>query len=225
MGRSQGECCPWQDPGYFHLLGRDVVAAVRAAKEHPEIDGGLVGGWGFSQGGWIVPLASSLAPGELAWMIIGSGPAVSLGEELLYSTLSGETECRDSGLSDEQIDRQLDAAGPSRFDPRPVLGSLIAPGFWIYGGLDRSVPVGRSVRVLDSLRALGRDFTAVVIPDLNHAWIRNGTICQDSGPGGVEGSVIAEWLWPRLGRVLGNRSRHDGGSTVVVSRSPVRNSR
>jgi hypothetical protein len=40
----------------------------------------------------------------------------------------------------------------------------------------------------------------VVIPDLNHVWIRNGGICQLTGPGGVDGILIATWLWPRLGR-------------------------
>jgi hypothetical protein len=219
VGQSQGVCCPWQDPGYFPLLGADVAAAVRAAKDHPEIDGTSVGAWGFSQGGWIIPLAASLAPGEIAWMIIGSGPAVSLGEELLYSTLSGEDDCLDSGLSDADIDRQLDAQGPSGFDPRPVLGGLVTPGYWIYGGLDRSLPVSRSVRVLDSLRGLGHDFTTRIIPDLNHAWIRNGTICQSSGPGGVDGDVIADWLWPRLGRALPNGGPRFNGPARPVGSS------
>jgi pimeloyl-ACP methyl ester carboxylesterase len=200
VGRSQGRCCPWQSPGYFPLLGRDVVAGVRIAKQHAEIDPVRVGAWGFSQDGWVVPAGAAQAPGEIAWMIIGSGPAVSLGEELLYSSLSGENDCRDSVLADEAIDVQLDAAGPSGFDPRPVLASLTTPGFWIYGGLDRSLPVRRSVRVLDGVRALGRDVESVVIPDLNHVWIQNGGICQFTGPGGLDGLVIATWLWPRLGR-------------------------
>jgi hypothetical protein len=50
------------------------------------------------------------------------------------------------------------------------------------------------------VRALGRDVESVVIPDLNHVWIQNGGICQFTGPGGLDGLVIATWLWPRLGR-------------------------
>ena len=124
----------------------------------------------------------------------------------------------------DRIERRLDAAGTSGFDPRPVLGGLSTPGYWIFGGLDRSIPVARSVRVLDSLRALGRDFESIVIPDLNHVWIRNGTICQDSGPGGVDGAVIASWLWPRLGRAAPpargadhQRSRRSPGSRIIGS--------
>jgi pimeloyl-ACP methyl ester carboxylesterase len=200
VGRSQGECCPWKSPGYFHLLAQDVAAAVRTAKTHPAIDGSRVGGWGFSQGGWVVPLAASVAPGEIAWVIIGSGPAVSLGEELLYSELTGDNECRPSGMATDEIERRLDAAGPSGYDPRPVLGGLSTPGYWIYGALDTSVPVARSVRVLDSLRALGRPFETIVIPRLNHQWIRDGAMCQSTGAGGIDGSVIASWLWPLLDR-------------------------
>jgi dienelactone hydrolase len=200
VGRSQGECCPWRDLGYFHLLGQDVAAAAAIAATHPEVDAPRIGAWGFSQGGWVVPLAAAAAPHLISWMILGSGPAVSLGEELLYSELTGENECRPSGLPADEIERRLEAAGPSGYDPRPVLGELDTPGLWIYGGLDLSVPVARSVAVLDSLRAQGRDYTAVVIPRLNHAWILDGGICQGTGPGGIDGQVIASWLWPRLGR-------------------------
>jgi dipeptidyl aminopeptidase/acylaminoacyl peptidase len=201
VGRSQGTCCPFRASDFFPQLADDVVAAMRVAKEHPDVDGTKTGAWGFSQGGWIVPLAASRAPNEIAWMIIGSGPAVSLGEELYYSELSGEPQCEVSGLSEAEIERRLDDEGPSGFDPRPVLGRLNTPGYWIYGALDRSIPVHRSVRVLDSLRALGRDFTTVVVPRLNHSWVLDGGICEFTGPGGINGTVIAKWLWPRLGRV------------------------
>jgi pimeloyl-ACP methyl ester carboxylesterase len=196
VGRSQGVCCPWQDPGYFPLLAQDVIAAGRAARSHPEIDGAQIGAWGFSQGGWIVPLAASDAPGEFAWMILGSGPAVSVGEEVLYSALTGDAQCKPSGMSPEEIERRLDEAGASGFDPRPILAGLVTPGFWIYGELDTSLPARRSVAVLENLRALGRDFSVTVLPRLNHEWILDGQMCQSSGPGGVDGSIIASWLWP-----------------------------
>jgi pimeloyl-ACP methyl ester carboxylesterase len=202
VGESQGTCCPYRDPAYFPQLADDVVAGARAARAHPSVLATSVGAWGFSQGGWIVPLAASRASGDIAWMIIGSGPAVSLGEELLYSELSGESACVATGISDTEVDRRLDAVGSTGFDPRPVLATLGTPGYWIYGARDLSIPVSRSVRILDSLRLLGRDFTSVVIPRLNHSWILDGGICQDSGSGGIDGSVITKWLWPRLGRVL-----------------------
>jgi pimeloyl-ACP methyl ester carboxylesterase len=202
VGRSQGTCCPWHDPTYFPLLAQDVIAAVRVTKTHPEVDPSLVGGWGFSQGGWIVPLAAATAPGEITWMIIGSGPAVSVGEEELYSQLTGDDKCTPTGLSESEIEAKLDSAGPSGYDPRPILAGLATPGLWIYGGLDTSVPVARSVAVLEGFRAQGRDYTTIVLPRLNHEWILDGAMCQTTGPGGVDGSLISSWLWPYLGRPL-----------------------
>jgi hypothetical protein len=55
------------------------------------------------------------------------------------------------------------------------------------------------VRVLEGVRdRLGRDITVRVFPDLNHSWVRNGSICQESGPGGMEGIVHFSWLAERF---------------------------
>lgn len=199
VGQSGGECCPWREPDYFPLLGADVLAGVRQARAHAEVRADLVGIWGFSQGGWVVPVAAARGRAEVAFTIIGSGPAVTLDEELLYSALTGEPDCRPSGLSEEEIERRLDEAGPGGFDPRPWLEDMIAPGLWIYGGLDRSVPVARSVANLHDIRdRLAKDFTTVVVPDLNHSWVRNGGICDQEGPGGIEGALIVDWLRARF---------------------------
>lgn len=195
VGRSQGECCPYADAGYFPLLANDVVSAVRQLRLYPEIRPELIGGWGFSQGGWVIPVAAAQAHGDIAFAFIGSGPAVTLGEELLYSALTGETECRDTGMDPAEIERRLDAAGPSGFDPGPWLEQMTVPGLWIYGALDRSIPVQRSVANLNAVKAsLSRDFTAVVIPGINHSWIVNGGICQRTGPVWVDAPVTVPWL-------------------------------
>jgi hypothetical protein len=199
VDRSQGTCCPWQDPGYFTLLGNDVASAVRVVSEHPEIHPRGVGAWGFSQGGWVVSAAAARLGDDLAFVLIGSGPTVTLGEELLYGELTGDDRCEPTGLSADEIERRLDAAGPSRFDPRPHLEAMTAPGMWIYGALDTSIPVARSVGILEDIVARrGKDFTAVVLPRLNHSWIRDGAMCQTSGPGGIEGTVFYSWLADRL---------------------------
>ena len=199
VGQSQGSCCPYTDAGYFPLLAQDVLAGVRRIAQHPDVRADMVGLFGFSQGGWVVPVAAAEAPSEVAFTIIGSGPAVSLGEELLYSRLSGEDQCRATGTSADEIDRALDAAGPSGFEPRPYLERMPRPTLWIYGGLDLSIPVHRSVQRLTAVRdAGGRDFTIVVVPDLNHNWIPNGSICQTQGPDWDDGQVIVPWLRSHL---------------------------
>lgn len=182
VGASGGTCCPWSEPGYFELLAEDVLGGVRAIRGRPEVDVGRIGLWGFSQGGWIVPIAAVKGGDEVAFTIIGSGPAVSVGQEILYSRLSGDADCRRSGLSEEELDRRLDEEGPSGFDPRPWLERMRAPGLWIYGGADTSVPVLRSIRILEEIRE-ERDlpFTIQVVPDANHVWILGGGPCEFSG--------------------------------------------
>jgi len=66
-------------------------------------------------------------------------------------------------------------------------------------GLDRSIPVDRSVRILDEVRTtLGRDLTATVIPGINHSWIVDGVICQQTGEVWVDGPVTVPWLDARF---------------------------
>ena len=199
VGRSQGECCLYATPGYFPLLGQDVLTAAREVRAYPEIRPDLVGGWGFSQGGWVIPVAAAEGGGDLAFTIIGSGPTVTLGEELLYSALTGEDDCRPSGRSPSEIEQALDRAGPSGFDPRPWLERMAVPGLWIYGSLDLSIPVDRSVRILEEVKtALGRDLTDTVIAGINHSWIVDGGICQQTGEVWVDGPVTVPWLDARF---------------------------
>jgi len=197
VGESEGTCCPWRVPDYFPLLANDLITAVRMIRSLPDIDSARVGLFGFSQGGWIVPTAVALAPGEIAFTIIGSGPAVPLSEELLYSQLTGDNECKPSGLSAEEIERRLEAATPSGFDPSPYLERADAPGLWIYGSLDTSIPVNRSIANLRRIAGdLGKDFTIVELP-VNHEWIVNGAMCQSSGPT-IDPNVLYDWLLPRV---------------------------
>jgi len=195
VGRSQGSCCPYGEPGYFPLLAQDVLAAAREVARLPEIRADRVGMFGFSQGGWVVPVAAAADTDLVRFTIIGSGPAVTLGEELLYSALSGEGQCQRSALTAAQLDSAVTAAGPSRFDPAPHLAGMVRPGLWIYGGLDFSIPVTLSVQRLAAVRdGFGRPFTIVVVPDINHTWVQNGGICQRTGPDWDDSAIIVPWL-------------------------------
>ncbi len=180
--RSQGECCPWQDPDYFPLLGDDVLFGIRTIAQHPEIRADAIGAYGFSQGGWIIPTAAANSTEDIAFTVIGSGPTVTLGEELLYSQLTGENDCEATNISQEDIATQLDAAGQSGFDPYPYINDMTKPGLWVYGENDLSVPVVQCTEILDKLITLqNKPFDYWILDNANHSWIVDGGICQTIG--------------------------------------------
>jgi pimeloyl-ACP methyl ester carboxylesterase len=168
VGASTGVCCPG-DRGHFNLLTADVDGALNVLRARRDIDRRRIGIVGASQAGWIVPLAAARFGHPLAFTAMVDAPAVSYGEEQLYSKLTGEEGGMPSGLSPEQIDQRLDDAGPSGFDPRPYLARMTSRGLWLYGGRDLSQPTGRSVAILEHLnRSRARKFTTRVFPEASH---------------------------------------------------------
>jgi uncharacterized protein len=168
VGGSTGECCPGDD-GHFNLLAADVDGALNALRDRRDVDRRRIGIVGASQAGWIAPLAAARFGHPLAFTALVDAPAVSHGEEKLYSRLTGEEGGMPSGLSPEEIDRRLDEAGPSGFDPRPYLARMTSPGLWLYGGRDLSQPTSRSVAVLEHLRRTrAKRFTIRVFPQAGH---------------------------------------------------------
>ena len=194
VGQSGGECCPYSDPGYFELLGTDVVSAVNALQQFAEIDPTKIGVWGFSQGGWVVPTAAASSP-SVAFTIIGSGPTVTLEEEILYSEISGDASCVNSGLTDEEILAQMDAVGPGGFDPKSYIENMFSPAYWFYGTLDRSVPVSRSIAILEDIQATyGNPFEIQIVENANHVMIIGGEACQTAGQTADYFTPIAAWI-------------------------------
>lgn len=56
---------------------RDVLAAVRFLGERPGIDRQRIGLLGHSEGGWVVPLAATEAPDQIAFAVLMAGPGQS----------------------------------------------------------------------------------------------------------------------------------------------------
>lgn len=74
-GRSEGDYLQ-----NFHVLADDVLAAVEWLRGQPEIDPRHIHLVGYSQGGWIAPLAASRTEG-IRSLLIGYGPMVPVTDE------------------------------------------------------------------------------------------------------------------------------------------------
>jgi uncharacterized protein len=167
VGESEGECCPG-DYGQFNLLAADVDGAVAALVSRTEIDPNRIGLFGASQAGWVVPLAAVRSNGRVAFTVLVDAPAVSTGEEDLYSQGTGEQGSLLRLASFVRTAGGLRSPGPEGFDPRSYLEQLETPGLWLYGGADRSQPTDEDVEVLHRLKAKGKDFSVLVYPEAGH---------------------------------------------------------
>lgn len=191
VGESGGACCPV----HFDLLARDVLANVEALRALSAVDAERIGLLGVSQAGWVVPIAAALDP-RLAFAIVLSGPAVSVGEESLFSSLTRDTRCGHGGLPVAAADEMVRQVGPSGFDPRPYLERMVQPSLWVYGLADIHQPSERSVAALEELRGRGKDVEIRTYPAANH-------FLSTSGPCGDVPAVdwlpaALEWLEARL---------------------------
>jgi len=167
VGESEGECCPG-DYGQFNLLAADVDGAVAVLRSRPEIDPSRIGLLGASQAGWVVPLAAVRSNGRVGFTALVDAPAVSSGEEDLYSQGTGEQGSLLRLASFVRTAGGLRTPGPAGFDPRSYLEQLETPALWVYGGADRSQPTDDDVDVLNGLKAKGKDFSVLVYPQAGH---------------------------------------------------------
>ena len=85
----------------------------------------------------------------------------------MYASFSGGSQ-----YVPVQSDRAMDAAvraATGGYDPAPALAALHIPAIWIYGQLDRQVPVRVSVANLAAYR--NPDWTVIVLPEGSHGLI------------------------------------------------------
>jgi dipeptidyl aminopeptidase/acylaminoacyl peptidase len=145
-------------------LADDALAGVEFLKNHNLINPNMIGVEGFSQGGWIAPLAASKSS-DVAFAIARSGPTSSVGQEIYYSDLTEE-----GTPLQKASDMARDYPGPHGFVPETALQNLEVPSLWLFGAQDDSIPVPLSIEILDSIIAdQGKDFTYIVYPNGDHS--------------------------------------------------------
>lgn len=87
-------CSHGQYMQHFGVLSDDVVAAAKWLRAQPEIRQDAVGLAGFSQGGWVAPLAALKDP-SIAFVAVGYGLAMSIADE---DRLEAPLKLRESGV-------------------------------------------------------------------------------------------------------------------------------
>jgi uncharacterized protein len=181
---------------YMPVLAGDALECLRVLKKHASVDPDRVGFIGSSQAGWIIPLAlSRAAQNEVAFAIIRSGPATSVGLEMEYSRLTGDGIREVTPISAEEMDRRLAAyKGPHGLDTVPLVEKLHTPTLWLLGDRDESIPIRPTQQNLQRAIAGGAPITVKTYADADHG-LRTSA-----------GAMVPYWgdalAWLRARRIL-----------------------
>ncbi len=171
------------------LLASDASAACNSLLENLPAYKGPLGLMGFSQAGWIIPMAAAKNP-KVNFMVVFSGPLVSTLEQLRFQFYTNGNarfwEAHTEAEAREHIRSDPDRYQFEATDPRDALSGISIPGLWLFGGKDVQVPVGLSLERLDALKALGKPYEYRLFPEYGH----HTAIPEGQGP--LETAV--EWI-------------------------------
>ena len=151
------------------LLAEDANAAVNIIhKKNKRVPVGLVG---FSQAGWIIPIAAS--KNQLVnFMVLFSGSVVPTLEQLRFQFFTnGRVDFWDNHTeaeAREHVRNDIDRYKFVNTDPLDALGKLSIPGLWLFGNKDIQVPVGLSIERLNVLKAQGKPYEYCLFSTLGH---------------------------------------------------------
>lgn len=157
------------DRANLTLLAMDASAAVDVL--HQRNKHASVGLVGFSQAGWIIPIAAN-KNSQVDFMVIFCGPVIPTLEQLRFQFLTnGDPDFWDSHTEAQAREHIRNGADRYQFentDPCDALGTLSIPGIWLWGGRDIQVPVGLSIERLNALKVQGKPFEYCLFPKLGH---------------------------------------------------------
>ena len=158
------------DAANLDRLAGDASAATNALAAHfPQHQ--PIGLLGFSQAGWVIPLAAKKNP-AVRFMVLFSGPVVTAREQLRFQFFTqGKADFWDTHTEAEA--REHLHHDPDRYqfadtDANDTLTTLSIPGLWLYGGQDVQVPVRLSMERLGALKAQGKPYQYQLFPAFNH---------------------------------------------------------
>ncbi|AZA48507.1 alpha/beta hydrolase [Chryseobacterium carnipullorum] len=153
------------------LLAQDANAAAETFQTYlkdKKIPIGLVG---FSQAGWIIPMAASKNP-QIKFMVLFSGPTITTLEQLRFQFYTnGNNSFWENHTEADAIEHTRNDPDKYQFaatDPKTYLSTLSISGLWLFGEKDIQIPVKLCIEQLNTLKAQGKPFEYVSFSKLGH---------------------------------------------------------
>lgn len=159
------------DTANLNLLSHDANAAVKTFKTYLKDKKTPIGLVGFSQAGWIIPIAASKNQ-LVEFMVLFSCPTITTLEQLRFQFYTnGDTnfwENHTEAEAREHIKNDADRYQFTATDPKISLNTLSIPGLWLFGEKDIQIPVKLCIEQLNTFKAQGKPFEYTLFSELGH---------------------------------------------------------
>jgi len=159
------------DSANLNLLSHDARAAVNIFRTYLKDKKTPIGLVGFSQAGWIIPIAASNNP-QIEFMVLFSCPTITTLEQLRFQfyTNGNNNFWENHTESDAREHTQND---PDRYqfkatDPKIYLNILSISGLWLFGEKDIQIPVKLCIEQLNTFKVQGKPFEYTLFATLGH---------------------------------------------------------
>jgi pimeloyl-ACP methyl ester carboxylesterase len=163
----------------IHLLAKDARAALNKIKHYN--NGTPIGLLGFSQAGWIIPIAANNNP-IVNFMVLFSCPTITSLEQLRFQFYTnGDTNFWLNHTEEDARNHIKNDSDRYQFistDPKVALRDLSVPALWLFGEKDIQIPVKLCIEQINSLKSKGKPFEYILFPNLGH----NIAFADDKSP-------------------------------------------
>ena len=159
------------DTTNLNLLSHDASSAVNTLQNYLKDEKIPIGLVGFSQAGWIIPIAASKNP-LIEFMVLFSCPTITTLEQLRFQFYTnGNTNFWGNHTEAEAREHTKNDSDRYQFtatDPKKSLNTLSIPGLWLFGEKDIQIPVKLCVEELNTFKVQGKPFEYTLFPKIGH---------------------------------------------------------
>lgn len=171
----------------INLLAKDARAALNKIKNYS--NGTPIGLLGFSQAGWIIPIAANNNP-LVNFMVLFSCPTITSLEQLRFQFYTnGNTDFWVNHTEEDARNHIKNDSDRYQFistDPKVALRNISAPSLWLFGEKDIQIPVKLCIEQINTLKSEGKPFEYTLFSNLGH----NTPFTDDKSP--VE--IAVNWI-------------------------------
>ena len=171
----------------INLLAKDARAALNKIKNYSNDT--PIGLLGFSQAGWIIPIAANNNP-LVNFMVLFSCPTITSLEQLRFQFYTnGNTNFWVNHTEEDARNHIKNDSDRYQFistDPKVALRNISAPSLWLFGEKDIQIPVKLCIEQINTLKSEGKPFEYTLFSNLGH----NTPFTDDKSP--VE--IAVNWI-------------------------------